>query len=99
MANKNDEALRSINWRNFLRLGRNTNANIRFAGKRDGSSTLTHHNLPVPLDVLMEKYAQRGSHRMSAELPDNFTDDGQGLDDMDANIDQTGYSGANGMDN
>lgn len=96
--------MRSINWRNFLRLGRNTNANIRFAGKRDGSSTHTPHNLVVPLDVLVEKYAQqRAGHRTSAEAPDTdriaYIDDDQILDDTDANVDQTGYSSALAMDN
>lgn len=50
------EAVQAINWRNFSRLGRNTNANIRFAGKRDGSSTSNHHNA-VPLEMLLEKFA------------------------------------------
>lgn len=103
MADKNDEPVRSINWRNFLRLGRNTNANIRFAGKRDGSSIHTPHNLVVPLDVLVEKYAQRASHRASAEATDAdrvaYTDDDQILDEMDTNVDQTGYNSAMGMDN
>lgn len=62
------DALRTINWRNFLRLGRNTNANIRFAGKRDGSgistgnsgssSGSTHHNA-IPIEMLLEKMAQQ----------------------------------------
>lgn len=106
LASKNDDAARSINWRNFLRLGRNTNANIRFAGKRDGSSAFGHHGAAgVPLDVLLDKYAQRPSHRASAEPlsdPDTiraYADDDQMLDDLDANVDQAAYNSANSIDN
>lgn len=53
------EALRAINWRNFLRLGRNTNANIRFAGKRDGSDSATNHFNVIPIEMLLEKMAQQ----------------------------------------
>lgn len=95
--------MRSINWRNFLRLGRNTNANIRFAGKRDGSSTHTPHNIVVPLNVLVEKYAQHANHRASAEVQDtdgsSYNDDDQIMDDVDGNVDQTVYNSALGMGN
>lgn len=53
------DALRAINWKNFLRLGRNNNANIRFAGKRDGSDSGTNHFNVIPIEMLLEKMAQQ----------------------------------------
>lgn len=100
MANKAD-AVRSINWRNFLRLGRNTNANIRFAGKRDGSSTSNHHSVAVPIELLIEKYAQRTVHNTNADAQDTdrsiLTDDEQQLDDIDTIPDQTTFNDANDL--
>lgn len=98
---KNDP-LRAINWRNFLRLGRNTNANIRFAGKRDGSTTNSHRNA-IPIEVLLEKFAQqKQTHSSNADSPDdrNVNDDEQILDGIDTNPDQypAVYSNANDLE-
>lgn len=84
------EALRAINWRNFLRLGRNTNANIRFAGKRDGSSTTNHHNA-IPYDMLLEKFAheQKPTHNANTDPQDDrngLNEDEQ--DGIDSNAEQ-----------
>lgn len=87
------ETLRAINWRNFLRLGRNTNANIRFAGrKRDGSSNSNHHN-SIPLEVLLEKLShdQKQVHSSNTDNQDdrNLTnEDEQTIDGIDGNADQ-----------
>lgn len=87
LRSKND-ALRSIHWRNFLRLGRNTNANIRFAGKRDGSST-THRN--VPLEMLIEKFAH--DQKANPDLQDLdqrnlLINDDEELEDFDVSPEQ-----------
>lgn len=86
------EALRAINWRNFLRLGRNTNGNIRFAGKRDGSSTVNHHNA-IPLEMLLEKFArdQKPMHSPNTDNHDDrnmINEDEQPSDGIDSNPDQ-----------
>lgn len=106
---KND-ALRSIHWRNFLRLGRNTNANIRFAGKRDGSSTNSvHHNPPsMPLEMLFEKIArdQKVHNDAVVDVPDQsdqssfLVNDDEQPDDVDANPDQRQpvYAGDNDLE-
>lgn len=94
------DSMRAINWRNFLRLGRNTNANIRFAGKRDGSSTTNHHN-PIPIEMLLEKIAQqKQSHSSNTDAQDERTmvnEDEPQLDGIDTNSDQyqTVYSNGN----
>lgn len=72
------DALRTINWRNFLRLGRNTNANIRFAGKRGGSSTgsggsssnvAVNHHKTIPIELLLEKMAQQKQQQVHTSNP------------------------------
>lgn len=95
------DALRAINWRNFLRLGRNTNANIRFAGKRDGSSTINHHNA-IPLEVLLEKFAQKSVHSSNTDAQDDrngvVNEDEQQIDGLDSNADQYQAVYSNGND-
>lgn len=96
------EALRAINWRNFLRLGRNTNANIRFAGKRDGSSTTNHHNA-IPLELLLEKFAhdQKPVHSSNTDAQDDrnlVNEDEQPIDGIDSNSDQFQGVYSNGND-
>lgn len=86
------EQLRAINWRNFLRLGRNTNGNIRFAGKRDGSSTGTHHNT-IPLEIMLEKIShdQKPVHSPNADSQDNRNmaiEDEQMSDGIESNPEQ-----------
>lgn len=85
------EALRALNWRNFLRLGRNTNANIRFAGKRDGSSTGPHHNA-IPIEMLLEKFAQKPHDQQDERMTE---DDQQPLDETNPDQYQAVYSNAN----
>lgn len=96
------EALRAINWRNFLRLGRNTNANIRFAGKRDGSSTTNHHNA-IPLELLLEKFArdQKPVHNSNTDAQDDrnlVNEEEQPIDGIDSNSDQFQAVYSNGND-
>lgn len=100
------ESLRAINWRNFLRLGRNTNANIRFAGKRDGSSTTNYHNA-VPL-MLLEKYAheQKPVHSSNSDTIQDGSrslvanDDEQSIDGIDTNAEpfQSVYTNGNELE-
>ncbi|XP_031630292.1 FMRFamide-related peptides [Contarinia nasturtii] len=98
------DALREINWRNFLRLGRNTNANIRFAGKRDGSSTTNFHTVPL---MLLEKFAhdQKSVHNSNPDTAQderNFVvnDDEQSIDGIDSNAEQfqSVYSNGNELE-
>ncbi|XP_055311602.1 FMRFamide-related peptides [Sitodiplosis mosellana] len=94
------EALRAINWRNFLRLGRNTNANIRFAGKRDGSSTANRHNA-IPIEILLEKLAhdQKPVHSSNTDTQGDrnlVNEDEQPIDAIDANADQFQAAYSNG---
>lgn len=99
------DSMRAINWRNFLRLGRNTNANIRFAGKRDGSSTNTNHHTAVPIEMLLEKIAQqKQTHTSTTDNQDERNlinnDDEQQYDGLDSNPDQyqTVYSNGNDLE-
>lgn len=103
------DSMRAINWRNFLRLGRNTNANIRFAGKRDGSSssstTTTNHHTVVPIEMLLEKIAQqKQAHSSTTDNQDERNninnDDEQQYDGIDSNPDQyqTVYSNDNDLE-
>lgn len=91
------DALRTINWRNFLRLGRNTNANIRFAGKRDGSSANTayngngsgtNHRNAIPIEMLLETMAQQKQQLHTSNPVDNSNDRNMVNDD-----DQTSFDG------
>lgn len=99
------DTLRAINWRNFLRLGRNSNANIRFAGKRDGSSTTNNHN-SIPIEILLEKMAQQKqqTHNLNADMqnerPMINDDEQQMMDGIDTNSDQyqTIYSNGNDLE-
>lgn len=105
------DALRTINWRNFLRLGRNTNANIRFAGKRDGggsggiSSGNNHHNA-IPIETLLEKMAaqkQQVHTSNPVDIPNErnmVNDDDQTIpfDGNDTNADQYQSVYSNGND-
>lgn len=98
------DSMRAINWRNFLRLGRNTNANIRFAGKRDGSSTTNHHNA-IPIEILLEKFAtQKQSHSSTNDSQDERNlvnnDNEQQQDSIDTNPDQfqTVYNNGNELE-
>lgn len=96
------EALRAINWRNFLRLGRNTNANIRFAGKRDGSSTTSHHNA-IPLEMLLEKFAHEPKpvHNSNTDPQDDrnlLNEDEQDGSGPNSEQFQTVYTNGNDLD-
>lgn len=96
------EALRTINWRNFLRLGRNTNTNIRFAGKRDGGSATNHHN-SIPIETILDKIAQQKQQVHSANAADipnerNVANDDDQIDANDANPDQYQSMYSNGND-
>lgn len=93
------EALRAINWRNFLRLGRNTNANIRFAGKRDGSSTTNHHNA-IPYDMLFA-HEQKPAHNANTDAQDErngLNEDEQDGIDSNAEQFQSVYNNGNDPD-
>lgn len=101
------DALRTINWRNFLRLGRNTNANIRFAGKRDGSDSGNSHFNAIPIEVLLEKMTQQKQQAHtsnSVDIPNEQNigndDDQTPLDANDTNADQyqTMYSNGNDLE-
>lgn len=106
------DALRTINWRNFLRLGRNTNANIRFAGKRDGGSTgistgnsgTNHHNA-IQIEALLEKMAQQKQQVHTSNPVDMPNERNMGNDDdptpfdgNDTNTDQYQSVYSNGND-
>lgn len=108
------DALRTINWRNFLRLGRNTNANIRFAGKRDGSGISTgnsvsnsgtnHHNA-IPIEMLLEKMTQQKQQVHTSnpvDIPNERNmvndDDQTPFDGNDTNTDQYQSVYSNGND-
>lgn len=102
------DALRTINWRNFLRLGRNTNTNIRFAGKRDGggintgNSGTNHHN-SIPIETFLDKIAQQKQQAHTSNPVDtpnerNMVNDDDQIDANDANPDQYQSMYSNGND-